>query len=303
MRFDIVNPVLPKKTRSDEFRPPNWGQERRLEFIDFRLLWEGRINRAELVRFFGISIPQASLDISRYTELAPRNLEYDKSDKVYRKTSHFEPAITPAESQRFLNQLRAITTGALSPALSFIGWMPPCDIVQFPARLIRSDILIRVLWAMRDRNAIELTYQSMRQPGPTRRWISPHAIAFDGTRWHARAWCHETAMFRDFVLGRIQTVHRNRTSDIDPLTDLHWNTFVTVVLRPRHDLNKEQKRAVEADFGMKNGKVDISVRQALALYLVRQLQLDQQGRPSLSSQPIEWVNEREIRPLLEVTGR
>jgi hypothetical protein len=42
-----------------------WGQERRLEFIDFRVLWDGRINRAELVEFFGTSIQQASHDLAK----------------------------------------------------------------------------------------------------------------------------------------------------------------------------------------------------------------------------------------------
>ena len=40
--------------------PLRWGTERRLEFIDFRLYWEGRVNRADLTREFGISVPQAS---------------------------------------------------------------------------------------------------------------------------------------------------------------------------------------------------------------------------------------------------
>ena len=32
-----------------------WGVERRLEFIDFRLFWDGRINRGDLTEQFGIS--------------------------------------------------------------------------------------------------------------------------------------------------------------------------------------------------------------------------------------------------------
>ena len=60
-----------------------WGQDRRLEFIDVRLRWDGRINRSDLTTFFGISVPQASLDIARYVELAPDNAVYDRSARVY----------------------------------------------------------------------------------------------------------------------------------------------------------------------------------------------------------------------------
>src|SRR5882672_6036989 len=109
----VIERPAPKSAR--------WGQERRLEFIDFRLLWDGRINRGELVEFFGTSIQQASLDLARYMEIAPGNLEYDKSEKVYRATSKFRPALTPPDSQAFLNQLVGVTAGTLSPSLSFIG--------------------------------------------------------------------------------------------------------------------------------------------------------------------------------------
>lgn len=68
-----------------------WGQERRLEFIDYRLRWDGQINRSSLTDFFGISVPQASLDLSEYTKLAPDNLEYDMSSRVYRSTKLFQP--------------------------------------------------------------------------------------------------------------------------------------------------------------------------------------------------------------------
>ena len=40
------------------------GQERRFEFIEFRLLWDGRLNRADLTAYFGISVPQASMDLA-----------------------------------------------------------------------------------------------------------------------------------------------------------------------------------------------------------------------------------------------
>ncbi len=60
-----------------------WGVERRLEFIEFRLFWEGSINRADLVEVFGVSVPQASKDLTLYQERAPGNMEYDTRAKRY----------------------------------------------------------------------------------------------------------------------------------------------------------------------------------------------------------------------------
>ena len=41
-----------------------WGIERRLEFIEFRLYWEGGVNRSDIVEEFGVSVPQASKDLT-----------------------------------------------------------------------------------------------------------------------------------------------------------------------------------------------------------------------------------------------
>jgi hypothetical protein len=49
---------------------------RRLEFIEFRLFWEGSINRADLVEAFGVSVPQASKDLTLYQERAPAHVPH-----------------------------------------------------------------------------------------------------------------------------------------------------------------------------------------------------------------------------------
>ena len=43
-----------------------WGVEQRLEFIEFRLFWEGGVNRSDITACFGVSVPQASKDLSQY---------------------------------------------------------------------------------------------------------------------------------------------------------------------------------------------------------------------------------------------
>ena len=60
-----------------------WGVKRRLEFIEFRLFWEGSINRADIIDFFHVSVPQASKDLNQYQSFASGNLKYDKSKKRY----------------------------------------------------------------------------------------------------------------------------------------------------------------------------------------------------------------------------
>jgi hypothetical protein len=59
-----------------------WGVEQRLEFIEFRLFWEGHVNRSDVMEKFGLSVNQASSDLNRYIGLAPATMTYDKSLSV-----------------------------------------------------------------------------------------------------------------------------------------------------------------------------------------------------------------------------
>ena len=60
-----------------------WAVEQRLEFVEFRLFWEGHVNRSDVMAQFGLSVNQASADLNRYIGLAPDNMVYDKSARTY----------------------------------------------------------------------------------------------------------------------------------------------------------------------------------------------------------------------------
>jgi hypothetical protein len=60
-----------------------FGQEYRLRFIEKVIAQYGVLNRDFVADYFGISIPQVSLDIRAYIELAPKNIRYDESERRY----------------------------------------------------------------------------------------------------------------------------------------------------------------------------------------------------------------------------
>lgn len=153
-RLKVANQLKPP-------RAPASGQDRRLSFIDFRLLWEGRINRSDLMEHFGISIPQASLDLARYQALAPNNAYYDRNAKAYLATEQFQAATPVDSSTSFLGNLLAIASGATDRSSTFHGWMPDLDTVQPPMRQVGTSILRKVLFSIRVRRELTLSYQSM----------------------------------------------------------------------------------------------------------------------------------------------
>ena len=225
-----------------------------------------------------------------YMRLAPRNLEYDKYQKTYRATAKFRPAVGRDDAQLFLSQLAALSIGTPMPSASLLRWRPPFEIARVPVRPIAARTLRHVLWAIRDAEELKVLYQSMRRPAPTSRWIAPHALAFDGLRWHVRAWCHENADFRDFVISRIQRVQGSRETAVKPATDTWWHTFVDIIVRPRAELTAAQRIGVEADLGMTSGRLTINCRKALAFYLLRELRLERPSHDPPAVQPLELVN-------------
>lgn len=251
-----------------------WGIERRLEFIEFRLFWEGHVNRGDLMDAFGISINQASTDLNRYLGVAPGNMVYDKRARTYVRGDRFKPIFLKPDADRYLSQLRSISDGIVTQEESWIGQLPAFDTVPAPIRGIDADTLRAVLQAIHNRQAIEVEYQSLSNPAPRWRWIAPHAIAFDGFRWHARAWCFTDQCFKDFLLARILGIRDSRPSDADPSQDADWHTHVTLEIGPHPGLSDAQKKVIALDYGMRNGKARITVRKALLYYTLKRLGLD-----------------------------
>ena len=131
-----------------------WGVEQRLEFIEFRLFWEGGINRSDLISHFGVSVPQASNDLSQYQELAPENIAYNKNKKRYEPTDSFRPRFLEPDADRYLAQLQSITNHAISLKDTWLAQAPAFEAVPMPHRNVDPDVVRTVVNAIRKRNSI-----------------------------------------------------------------------------------------------------------------------------------------------------
>lgn len=280
----------------DTPRRGRWGQERRLEFIDARLAWERRLNRSALTDFFGISVPQASLDLAKYMELAPANTEYDLSQKTYVALPTFHPLFADVTSSRYLAELYAVAVGVLTPDLSFLGNTPPTDVVRHPARTVSEDYLRQTLAAIRDNHTLLISYQAMSHPAPTQRLISPRALGYDGSRWHIRGYCHLRRDHRDFVFARILGMSVGTAPDQPPPEDCQWHRELEVIFGPHSGLTEGQRRAIALDYGMENDRRVVRTRQALAYYLLKRLGLASSHPQLPAEQQIELLNREELIP-------
>jgi len=282
-----------------EPKGPNWGAANRLQFIDFRLRWERRINRMDLTEHFGISVPQASLDIARYMELAPNNLSYDRRSKTYTATPIFHPLYQSSSARRYLAELLASKMGVIESASSFIGSAPTADWAPSPWCTINEQTVEAVVRAIRQQEAIRVSYQSMTSVEESTRLLSPHALGYDGFRWHMRAFCHKRQRFSDFVLARVLRIDSFEPSQVDFSQDVHWHTVLTLILAPHPDLPLAKKRVIELDYGLEDGQVQLLCRQAFLCYTLRRLGLHTKEAMDPIAQQITLKNRNEIQPYID----
>jgi hypothetical protein len=280
----------------------SWGAGQRLEFIEFRLFWEGAINRADLVEFFGISIPQASKDLALYQERAPGNMEYDKRSKRYVAAEKFVLRFLDPDPYVYLAQLRAVTEGTVPSHDSWIAELPRADVALTPKRDIDIGVLRKVLDAVREGASVEIFYQSMNKarPDPIWRRITPHAFGYDGFRWHTRAYCHLEHRFKDFLLPRILEVGaKGEPGEVGEL-DWLWNRYFDVIIGPHPALTESQKKVVAKDYGLDHGNGVLSVRYAMLFYVLKRLGLlGDAAKQSPHTQHIVTINRKETEAALE----
>lgn len=266
-----------------------WGVEQRLAFIEARLFWEGGVNRADLVGAFDVSVPQASKDLSLYQEQAPNNVRYDSAKKRYVATAAFAPLFIRLDADAYLRDYARSHGGPeANDAIS-------AERLPIPIRSIDAEALRLILAAVRERQSVEINYQSMSptRPEPFWRRVSPHAFAHDGMRWHVRAFCHRDERFLDFILSRClgaQDLGLQASSQAD---DTMWNDHFSVLLCPNPSLSKSQQQVVADDYGMTDGRVAIPVRRALLYYFNKRLRLDITGDRT-SEAPVVVSNRAEF---------
>jgi len=251
-----------------------WGVRRRLEFIDFRLFWDGRFNRSDLSTTFAISPQQASADIAQYEKIASGNLRYDRAEKAYIRTDAFSPVLIGETVERYLLQLVAIENRWMRSEETWFDAIPPVEVVTLGRRATDPAVLLKVLDAIGKRQEIDIGYASLTGSVQPLRTIAPHALAHSAGRWYVRSWSEDHDDFRDYNLNRIAAVSDHRPSKIDPALDYEWAHKINLDIRPNPELSPERQAAVAAEHGMIDGRLLRPCRLSLSFYLMSEYNLD-----------------------------
>lgn len=244
-------------------------QRERLAYIDFRLYFFGEIGRPDLIERFGVAPAGATRDLALYREIAPQNIIFDGSNKIYRIGQAFAPLFDHA-SQRVLSALTLGfgdgVNGAAQPPL-------PCE---SPAALSspRMDMLAPVCRAIHAKRPVAIRYHSLSR-GESERVIVPFALVDTGLRWHVRAFDRKSSEFRDFVITRIEAptlLDEEPQANERPDNDIQWTRIVELDFVPHPRL--ERPKIIKMDYGMTGGSIRMRVRAAVAGHMLLRWSVD-----------------------------
>ena len=255
-------------------------QRRRLAYIEFRVWFYGEVTRKNVLDRFDLATAAGTRDMVLYRELAPKNVVYE--GKVYR----YQPTFTPLFEHQAERVLAMLTAGFGVGEPPSMGESLPHSV---PARLNQPplDVLAGVTRAIHCGYPLRLIYHSMKT-GAAPREIVPHALVDSGLRWHVRAYDRTKGEFRDLVLTRMEKVEpiaredgRYCVQDHElRAADAQWQKEVTLELLP-HPAHSHHS-SIARDFGMgANGSLQVTLRAAVAGYVLRQWQVDCSPEASL----------------------
>ena len=263
----VVNGDPMNETQFDDF---SHAVKERIAFIEFRLWFMGELRRADIIDRFGVGPAVATRDLGQYKLLAPDNIEFEGSGKLYR----IAPGFTPLFEHSIERVLTALTQGFGDGLGGAANALIPSE---YPLGLNRPSlpVLAAVSRAIHLQKPLKLQYHSTSS-GLTEREIVPFALVDNGLRWHVRAFDRKRQEFRDFVITRmidpVVVMNGKVEASERPDQDIQWSRIVELDLVPHPD--QPRPEIAELDYGMVGGVLHLKVRAATAGYMLRRWSVD-----------------------------
>jgi WYL domain len=232
-------------------------QSERLEYIDLCAYILGVVNRNNLMRRFNIKQAWASKDFAQYQANSNNTLIYTPSVKGYKPVDWF----VPLYEHNTLDAIRLLCDGTqvinCEPSLSKgVTYAIPSIVPSLQA-------IAPLLQALNLSLKVQIDYIS-RSSGKTQRVIAPHALIETNTHYYVRAFDNQSGEYRNFKLNRVlksKLLDNKPTESQSAGNDIEWKTKAKLTI----GLNEPQEHpeAIEHDFGMKDGLLNVELNQAV----------------------------------------
>jgi hypothetical protein len=253
----------------------------RMVFIDFQLRFTGTIKRSDITDQFGVADSAASKEIAEYKNLAPGNVEYDRTLRSNAIIDTYRPLFKISAEQG----LGMLANGFNKNLLVERPIAPYQRVGVFPKQL-NVELVTAVTRALSNRVGLSCKYMTANSNNYGERTLFPTAIFYDGKTWMFRAYHRDNEMYKNFNFARIheasvlpQIPARERET-IE--ADSDWNTKIPLLLRIHPSLKELEAMIVRKDFGIESEKSEFTYfeRAALIYYLIDNWSVDVGQKPS-----------------------
>lgn len=238
----------------------------RLAYVDFKLFFTGRVNRADLKDAFGIAEAAASRVLTEYSKYRPNN-KTQKTNTIVRGS--FEP-LTEIDAELALGML---ANGFNSNKIFGVTELSYEKIGKIPNQLNVKEVAM-ITRAISGKYSVSCNYLSENSANHQRRALVPLAIMYDGTSWMFRAYDRSDTKankFKNFHFARVRNVleeHESKETkqkEHEALSqDKLWNLRLPLILKLHSSLSEKDKSKVKTDFGIPEDKDEFYVTERAA---------------------------------------
>lgn len=257
------------------------GHAERIAFIDFKLRFTGFVKRQDLNESFGLSDASASRMLSKYSELRPKNLKYNRIKKV--NTIEIE-TYKPLIEINAETALGMLAHGFNKNKLSDKPILPYARIGAIPNQLDVNEVS-KITRAISGDYAISCHYISNNSLQHNERVLVPLGLLFDGRNWIFRAYDRSepgSNKFKNYNFSRATLVNSLSDKNSSRLpyeelsVDTKWNLQLPLVLEIHPNLANEDKKTLRKDFGMQpeQNELYLTEKAALLWILTKQWSID-----------------------------
>ncbi|MCG9655164.1 WYL domain-containing protein [Vibrio vulnificus] len=223
----------------------------RLAFIDFKVRYEGAINRGDIAREFGVSDTIASKDISLYKEITNgQNLLPTRTNTI--NVEGYSPLI----DIKAHNALDMIFEGFCRNKLNDVhpsNYKRACYTADLPQENV--SIITR---AIHRKKRVLCSYVSANSDKRKLRKLEPVGAYYDGLNWIFRALDlsdENKTIYKSFHFSRvIEVVETTENALASVESDAKWNSIIPMQLQLHPTLSEIQKEGYRKDFGMEEGQ-------------------------------------------------
>jgi len=268
-------------------------QRQRFELIETIAYWERVLNANILKQFLGLTWDMAIKELGAYRKYHPNTFSYNQSLRVFTTIEGFKPTYISTDWGVYNDHLIKYSV------LYNESLWNQNSVAVLPNSLntVRNEIVHGVSLAIKNKKIIKAKYCSMQNPRGLTRRIHPHAIAFNGHRWHLRAFSETHDEYRDFNLSRIKSVELEAGSGEDSLNDKDWHQYKVLLLDAHPSLSVEQKKLVLSDYN-RDKPFKFEMRGALVKYFVKLHDIAVKGEDNPKSKPLYLCNADELSEYL-----